>query len=91
MQAEGRALEEERQKQRQALHAAHEAQAKQMKQDRALVDAAAAKLAGQKHEQAEAMRRQEAEHEAQVAQERAVEEARRREIILQLRCFALCG
>ena len=79
-------MEEERQKQRQALHVAYEAQVKQTKQDRALVDAAAAKLAEQKHKQAEAMRKQEAEHEARVAKERAVEEARRREIILQLRC-----
>ena len=85
-QAESKALQEERQAQKAALRAAYESQAKQMKQDRALVDAAAARLAEQKREQAEVMRKQEAEHEAQVAQERAVEEARRREIILQLRC-----
>ena len=60
-----------------------------MRQDRALVDAAATKLAAQRHEQAEAMRRQEAEHEAQAAKDRAAEEARRREIILQLRCGAM--
>lgn len=53
------------------------------------MDAAAAKLVEQRHEQAEAMRKQEAELEARVAQERAAEEARRREIILQLR-WDLC-
>ena len=88
MQAESKALEDERQKQREALRGAYEAQAKQMKQDRALVDAAAAKLTMQKHEQAEALRKQEAEHEAQAARERAAEEARRKEIILQLRYIA---
>ena len=84
-QAESQALEDERQKQKLALQAAYEAHVKQIKQDRTLVDAAAAKLVEQRHGQAEAMRKQEAELEARVAQERAAEEARRREIILQLR------
>lgn len=84
-QAESQALEDERQRQKLTMQAAYEAHAKQIKQDRALVDAAAVKLVEQRHGQAEALRKQEAELEARVAQERAAEEARRREIILQLR------
>ena len=91
MQVESQALEEERLQQKLALQAAYEAHAKQIKQDRALVEAAAAKLVEQKHGQAEAVRKQEAELEARLAQERAAEEARRREIILQLRCRCLAS
>ncbi|KAK9861571.1 hypothetical protein WJX84_004318, partial [Apatococcus fuscideae] len=85
--AESRTLEDERQKQKLALQAAYEVHAKQIKQDRALVDAAAAKIVEQRHAQAEAMRKQEAELEAKAAHERAAEEAHRRDIILQLRAI----
>ncbi|KAK9810024.1 hypothetical protein WJX72_003564 [[Myrmecia] bisecta] len=84
---EAKALEESLQQERHALQEANRQQRQRVIEDRQKIDEAAEKLALDKKNKAEEIRRQEAEAARKLAEEAAIEEAKRRDLIMQLRAM----